>query len=77
MVRQSGRGAVVPLQARQAATEPAERSLGTGTGATHGDVAYVSPGFRTPLAQPCSRRRAELDGNAAEVLLVANGPSDR
>ena len=53
MVRQSGRGAVVPLQARQAATEPAERSLGTGTGATHGDVAYVSPGFRTPLTQPC------------------------
>jgi hypothetical protein len=35
--------------------EPAERSLGTATGATHGDAAYGSPGFCTPLTQPCSR----------------------
>ena len=44
--------------------------LGTGTGATHGDVAYASPRFCTPRAQPCSRRRAELSRQCGPAILV-------
>src|ERR1700733_3443026 len=42
-----------------------------------GRITYASLRFFPTAGQPWFRRRAELDGNAAEVLLVADGPSDR
>ena len=43
---------------RQAAMGARRTVVGTGARAKHGDAAYVSPAFCTPLAQPWFRREA-------------------